>query len=269
MDLTVIGAGVAGSALTREARSRGHHVKLISNGRSASEIALAVVRETYVGTYPGGRALCRRSMELYREAGAEVIVGAMVSSYSGEPHERGDWNAVLPSSYLLEPDERATVNEGWIDPDADAVIWATGAALDGQRTFGATWEHNDPDALKVQFAIHQYAPYRTADAVRFSSGCRVGSSSSTTLEGATKGAHDIARIARERGWLNRTEGWTLRTGLRVKREQLVSQEGERTTFGGFHRVGWALAPAYAELLVDRLETDLAARLPAAAAAPYR
>lgn len=255
MELTVIGGGVGGSALVREAWKRGHEAKLISSGSPASDVALAVVRETYAARYDGGREACRYALKAYEAAGAEVLHGALVSTYNiKQANLRDDWHAVLPSSYLLQPDDSTYMSPDWKDPRADYTIWATGAAgIEGTFTFGATWVHDDPQALNVEFAIHQYAPYRTADAVRYSSGCRIGSSSAATLEKAVEGAHRIAAVARERGWVTTERGWKLLTGVRVQRAALATVSDGRVTFGGFHRDGWALAPMFAAQLIERLE----------------
>jgi len=263
LELTVVGAGVGGSALKREAEARGHAVRLLSHGEPVSEVALAVVRESYVDRYPSGKEAARYALAQYAAAGVEVVNGADVTTFmkpGAEPVHRDDWNAVNPrSGYLLAPDEDRWVPEGWDDPDAFLTIWASGAALPGKTSFGGTWVNEDPEALDVRFAIHQYAPYRTADAVRYADHCRLGSSMGTTAEGAVEGAHKIMAIAAALGWVRGgttvavPEGWKLLVGIRVERERIAIAEDGRVTFGGFHRDGWGLAPFRALQLVERLE----------------
>lgn len=260
MELTIVGAGVAGSALVREAELRGHRTKVLGGPPGASLAALSIVKASYVPD-PDAKQAVEYALAAYRAAGCEVIEGANVTSNRApEPKRELDWYAVQPATYLVRPQfNTIEVPPDWRDPDADWTIHATGASgLPGKVTFGSTWVNGDPRALRLEgLAVHRYAPYRSADAVRFKSGCRLGSSSSVTIDGARKEAGRIFDVAKERGWIGVTSGWAQIIARRVKREELttVDPEARLATFGGFHRSGWSLAPLRAAQLLERLEVS--------------
>lgn len=262
LKLTVVGAGVAGSALAREARRRGHTVKLIGGAPSASLAALSVVRAKYVADAPDASEAVAYALERYREAGCQVIEGASVSSnQKPDPKLEPDWFAVEPAPFLVKPDVTEEKGARYVDPNSDATINCSGAAgLEGKVTFGVTWINVDPKALKLPgLNVHRYAPYRSADAVAFRSGCRLGSSSASTIEGARKEAAKIMAVATERGWIARTDGWYGMVGRRVKRDSLFGPGPAPRLWdlGGFHRSGWSLAPLRAAQLLDAIEASRA------------
>lgn len=257
MELTVVGAGVAGSALTRLARGEGHRVRLIGGPPSASLAALSVVRPKYVTEAPDAAAAVTYALERYAEAGCQILHGATVSSkQKPELKTEPDWWAVEPGPFLVKPDERRDdVTPGWGDPRSEATVHATGAGgLEGKISYGCTWVNVDPRALAVEgLTIHRYAPYKSADAVPFKSGCRLGSSSAATVSGARTEASRIMDVARQLGWIRRDDGWYQIVARRVKREELIQQgESGVWTFGGFHRSGWSLAPLRAAELLAKI-----------------
>lgn len=258
MDITIVGNGVAGSALAREAAKRGHRAKLIGGAAQASLAALAVVKESYIAGEPDAAEAVAYALLAYEAAGCEVIRGANVTtSKRPEPKFETDWYGVEPKPFLLTPDFNSSqIQPGWTDPEADVTVHATGAAgLEGRKTFGVTWVNGDPRALRVEgLAVHRYAPYRSADAIAFKSGCRLGSSASASLLGARTEGGRIFDVASQMGWIGSTSGWAQIVGVRVSRAELIEQVGPGLwTFGGFHRSGWSLAPLRAKLLIEQLE----------------
>ncbi len=258
MDLTVVGNGVAGSALARLARADGLSVKVVGGPPSASLAALAVLKLSYLAAEPDAAEAIAFALEQYRDAGCQVIEGAWVSSkQKPEPVRQADWWAIDPTPYLVQPDFTGKVSAGWRDPQSDVTIHATGAAgIEGKLTYGVTWYNAAHWALKVDgMAVHRFAPYKSADAVRYRNGCRLGSSSSKTLAGARTEAGRIFDEAKQQGWIGTDSGWVAIVGTRVQRERLVenlNDDGTLFSFGGFHRSGWSLAPIRAKQLLDEL-----------------
>lgn len=260
MDITIVGNGVGGSALAREATKRGHRVKLIGGAAQASLAALAVVKESYIGREPDAAEAIQYALLAYEAAGCEVVRGASVTTKTRlEPKLESDWYAVDPIPFLLKPDYTSSqIRPGWRDPEADATVHATGAAgLEGRKTFGVTWVNGDPRALRVTgLSVHRYAPYRSADAIAFRSGCRLGSSASASLLGARSEGSRLMDVARQLGWVAADSGWAQIVGVRVQRADLIEQiRPDLWTFGGFHRSGWSLAPLRARDLLERLEAS--------------
>jgi hypothetical protein len=255
--LTVVGAGVAGSALTRIAKERGHHVRLVADDTAyASHVALAIVRPSYASKDPNGRLACEFSLEEYRKAGCQIVEGAEVSTWMRTtPKLEKDWWSVDPLGYLLEPDEYDHVERDWVDPNTEFTIHATGHALDeGSRTFGYTWMSLDPGALSFRgLRVYHFAPYRTVDGVSYDRGCRLGSSVARTKEAARAQAHKQFEIARRLGWIV-SDDWLVYGGERGYRENVAQREAERRwSLGGFHRSGWSLAPFYAARVIEEVE----------------
>lgn len=261
MDLTIVGNGVGGSSLARLARAAGHNVMLIGGQASASQAALAVVKASYLEAEADGTEAVRFALERYADAGCEIHMGAMVSSKSKpEAKLEGDWYAINPTPFLLKPDfHSAEIPAGWKDKETEVTIHATGAAgLEGKRSFGVTWYNADPRALTVDgLNVHRYAPYRSADAVRYrTGGCRLGSSSSASLAGARTAATRIFDEAQQRGWIGTTSGWLALVGVRVKRQAISEEVAPGVyAFGGFHRSGWSLAPLRAAQLLEKIVAD--------------
>lgn len=256
MELTVVGNGVGGSALTRIARSRGHRVRLLSDGSPhASLVALAVVKRSWLPKSTDWSALLS-----HYEGATEVSINAQTTSYRNPGHFDVDLEvfAVDPSSYLLPATEVKRVPADWVDSDTQFTVHATGAAgLAGDTTWGGTWVNANPTALMgYRFKSHARAPYRTLEAVSYAMMCRLGSSSSKHRDKAESQAHELLDLAGALGWLNEDCGtdWHLYLGQRVKRDQLAQREGRRLwSFGGFHRSGYGLAPGAALALVEELE----------------
>lgn len=258
MDITVVGNGVGGTSVVREAMRRGHRVKLIGGAAAASLAALAVVKRSYISEEPDADEAVKYALLAYEAAGCEVIQGANVTTkHRLKPRFESDWYGVDPTPYLLRPDIHSNqVQPGWKDPETDVTVHATGAAgLDGRKTFGVTWVNGDPRALTVdRFAVHRYAPYRSADAIAFKAGCRLGSSASSSLLGARTEGGRIFDVATQLGWIGVRSGWAQIVGVRVQRTPLAEQiRPGLWTFGGFHRSGWSLAPLRAKLLIEQLE----------------
>lgn len=256
MDLTVVGNGVAGSALTRLARERGHNVRLIGGPPSASLAALSVVRAAYVSSVPEAAARVEFAVEQYRAAGCQVISGALASSkQKPEPKLEKDWYAIEPGPFLLKPDRLVEVGPDYIDTGTMFTVHATGAAgLPGEATYGVTWVNADTSSLTFDgLRVYRFAPYRSVDAAAFRSGSRLGSSSSSTADGARQQSVKMFELADSLGWIGKHTGWYQIVARRVKRPELVRINGRHVEFGGFHRNGWALAPAAARDLLDQLE----------------
>jgi choline dehydrogenase-like flavoprotein len=256
--LTIVGAGVGGSALAREATARGHDVKVIAAGKPlASYAALAILRPSYVAAGDAAQAV-EYALQRYREAECEVVAGAFVSgSKQPEPRLENGWWAVDGRKYLIAPNVTEHVEHDYVDPNADFTVHATGPALPGKHTWGYTWVSPYPDSLNFDgLRVHRFAPYRSVDAVAYKSSCRIGSSSAVSQATAQKQAQDMFWLAQDLGWVNKPRDFVLVSGVRVAGGAvggLLLPSGA-WQFGGFHRSGWALAPIRARQLVEELES---------------
>lgn len=264
MKIIVVGAGIAGSSLTRLARAKGHEVTLFSAVPPNSLAGVCILRRAY-HSVPAERVWFDRSVELYQNWAIPVKKGGYVTSYSrpGEPQRYdGDWRMVNPAHPLLPEDVQGTaipiggnavVTAGEQRYEADAVVLATaGFGSDAARTFGGTWVNTDPNALRDVIHVHHWAPYKTITAGVVGGQARLGSSSAKTAEQARLRGHDMMFKAVELGWTT-WDGWRLMLGTRWKSDRLFGREGKLWRLGGFHRTGYALAPAVAEELLWCLE----------------
>lgn len=275
MKIIVVGRGIGGSMVSHLARERGHEVRIIAEDREPDSLAAtAVLREAYHANKPAELEAYRYAVSWYRERGVELRQGAGVSSYrkpDAGPRQDADWLLMDPAEVLVQADTEGTVlsataDRAWTgtgDADCvrgDAVVLATGAAKlfapeDPFITWGLTWTH-DASALKDpgQVKVFQYAPYRTLIAGVTGVKARVGSSSAKTREKAIEQGKMMLRTAWELGWLATPAGWTRIEGARLKTERLWGREQSGAwRIGGFHRTGYALAPAAARDLLDEIE----------------
>lgn len=275
MKLVVVGCGIGGSMVARLARERGHEVTVISDGKPPDSLAAtAVLREAYHAGKPEQVAALKYAVQLYEDWGAELRRGGEVATYrhpEAAPRADGDWLLLDPASVLMQPDVKAKVltcgpHAAWTggeDDDAvrgDAVVIATGAGEqflpeNASVTWGLTWTHvgsalKDPDRVRV----FQYAPYRTLIAGVTGVHARVGSSSAKTKDKAVEQGRMMLKQAWELGWLTTPSGWTRVLGARLKTDALWwKEESGAWHLGGFHRTGYALAPAAARDLLEEIE----------------
>lgn len=275
MKIVVIGCGVGGSMTARLGRERGHEVTVISDGNAPDSLAAtAVLRRAYHAGNPAELEAWKYAVSMYRGWGVRLRKGGLASSYrrpDAAPRNDADWLLMDPAEVLVQPDMTGSVltcgkNAAWLGADddevvrGDAVVIAAGAAKrflpeDGTVTYGVTWMHNasaleDPDSVR----IFQYAPYRSLMAGVTGVHARVGSSSAKTPEKALEQARFMLKCAWELGWLTTATGWTRVAGARLKTEKLWwREETGAWRIGGFHRTGYALAPATARDLLDEIE----------------
>lgn len=246
--MTVVGRGVAGSAIARAAREAGWRVRVIDKSPTpdASACALALLRDTWADPVAVAYAI-----ESYREAGCEVIEGIQRPMPNGGWATRAGW-AVEVRPYFVPADLTARAPLGLADPGATVTVQAVGPGLIGEQSYGYTWVHPDPSALTFEGcrSVGQWATFLAG--VRYRSGARFGSGSADTIAKANEIAVEQFKRAKELGWLARIDGWRMIGGIRVKREPYWRDEGGGLfSFGGFHRSGFALAPLAAR---DAIET---------------
>jgi len=271
--LIVVGAGLAGSALTRIASSVGHSVTLVSDTQPSTTAAIALLRSGHLPAED--RPMLAPSLAAWEELGVEVVRGGSVTSYrkpGAEAARQADWYGVDPSSVLLEPDVRSTVTTAPVptsvvvadgELSGDAVVWCTGTGL-GRRTYGHTWLHDDPTALRQPpgtLRLHHIAPYKVLAGVTYRSGARLGSSSASTLAAARTQAQSLMEKALNLGWLSTTDGWHLVSGTRLQREP--GERLRRSPLGagawhwsGFHRTGFGVVPIEAQRVLSTVLAEL-------------
>jgi DNA-dependent RNA polymerase auxiliary subunit epsilon len=256
-DLIVVGAGIAGSSVYRAAKAAGLDVLLVSYGQPDSLAALAALR----GAYHKGPEipLFRRSLELLNEWACVVEETATVTSYR---HERtivdSDWYLVDPAKPLVQTDivAKATEIPGGVELStgeelkADNVVWATGVRGGvGRVTHGYTMVHDDPEVLEPgvfsSMRVHHLAPYKAVMAGVVDGKVRLGSTSASSELKAREQVQKMLEASFNVGMITTVDGWRLEYGQRIQSET-------KEHFSGFHRTGYALAPAMAERLVERL-----------------
>jgi hypothetical protein len=262
VSLIVVGAGIAGSALTRILRERGVPVTLISQGEPHSLAATAVLRRAW---HSGAeRDLFDESLAAYRHWGIPVPAGAQVTSYRRDGAIADpDWAFIHPAAPLLQPDITAEVTAisagrarlaGGKVIDGDTVIRATGAtgalAIAGKVTWGGTWI---TPGSGEGITVHQYAPYKMIAAAGLGGSWRAGSSSANTSAKAIERARAQLQMALERRMVPDSARWELTVGARVRTAERYGRDPAGGWWiGGFHRTGYALAPAVARQLADEL-----------------
>ena len=222
MIIHIKGAGIAGCALYRAAQDLGHtpvlHDRL--NRTASSKFALAVLHSE------GWQEAAKQ----YEEWGVPVLRGARVTGYRRKdptPTIEQRWVAVDPVASLDLPFTTSEAPEDAIDATAN-VEW-------GEVTYGVTLMNPNPESLRAGFHLHHYAPYKTATAIQWSHGARIGSSSSKNPQKAVDQMEDMWSIALEQGWIVDDQGWEWALGTRVKAQPAPGR------FGGFHRDGWTLS----------------------------
>lgn len=248
--LVVVGAGIAGSWLTRAARAAGIETVLIGDGIPASLVAVGLLRPSHLSETD--RRLLGPSLEAWESTGTLFHKGAYVTRWDRpEGKTQGDWWVVDPSTSCLEPDivgRAEPRGPGAVAVDgralAGTIVWCDGGG-NGRRTYGVTWRHPDPAAVRRLFAVHHIAPYKILAATSFPTGARVGSSSSNSPDRALEQAEKMFALAGERGLLTATEGWECLPGTRLKRDQTLAADGPDGAWrwSGFHRTGYGVVPA--------------------------
>jgi hypothetical protein len=263
--IIVVGNGIAGSCLSRHLTDRGLRHLVVSAGAPDSMAAAALLRRGY--HHGDELALFDRSLELFKTWGVDVQSGGWVTNYrkpGKRPHEEADWHILDPRAPLVSADVQAFAvrhDQGVLvgDPTdaelikADRVFWATGAVDATGITHGVTWTHPDPAVLTSpgRLRLHHYAPYKTIVAARVGGVARLGSSSAKVANTALTQAERMLATAAEVGMIRSLQGWRAVTGLRCKGTN-ETPSGIHFGIVGFHRTGYAIAPAATERLVEML-----------------
>lgn len=260
--LIVIGAGLAGSWLTRVARDRGVEVTLVGDDlEPPTYAAVGLLRPTHLPETD--RPLLARSLRAWSEHGIAVHAGAQVTRWDKPGRNfQHDWHVVDPTRACLLPDvtgraKPAGANKVVVDGHdlTGTVVWCDGSG-DGRRTYGVTWVHPDPRALKHPLAVHHLAPYKVVAGASFPTGCRLGSSS--TADPATATASGIKMLAEavRVGITDSTDGWYPVSGTRLQRTHTLTPDGPDGAWrwSGFHRTGFGVVPAMAPRVLREVMT---------------
>lgn len=264
MRIVVVGAGIAGSSLTRLARAAGHEVTLVSGEYPPHSLAgMCILRRGYhVGKVIELRWF-DRSLKLYEAWGVPVLTGGLVSSYrrpGADLRVDPDWRMVDPAAALLDPDIICDVtgpdDDLVVSLNADHVVMATGRGEGGAYSYGCTWVNCDPERLRIDpraVRVHHMAPYKTLCAGVVAGHARMGSSSAVNPKAAQEQAWKMMDLAREIGFASPV-GWELTTGRRYNGKRIIRHHPAGTwELSGFHRTGYAQAPAAAEVLLKVMQ----------------
>jgi hypothetical protein len=255
VDITVIGAGIAGSALTRIARDRGHRVKLVSQGPPASAAALAAARLTWTDE----KERAAWSLGWYDEHGWLVSGNARVIGQNLKERAETGWWLIDPLGPLVEPDEvRPASLEELLSPN---TVLATGAPTSGRINYGATAVAPAIAGLPALQVAHLRA-YHSVLVGTCGGFTRVGSSKGTTQVDADRRLFELLAAAEQRGLVPR-DGvrWTVLRGRRAlpgePRVSRIRNSRIRNlwTMGNYGRLGYSLAPADARDILDTMEAE--------------
>lgn len=269
MNIIVVGAGIAGSVAARVLREAGHTVTVVARDTpSHSVAATAVLRRAW---HPDTeRADFDHALATYQRWGIPLRNGAFVTNYrtpGRAPRHDPDWQLIDPRLPLLTPDVYGTVDYATARSVrlangsrlvADAVVCAPGAAsplsAPGSVTWGVTWVHPDPEVLtEPVFRVHHLAPYKTGMAGVVGARVRLGSSSAKTYASALKQAQAMLERFAELGIIRSTRGWEPLAGARLNAAPRVCTRVGVHYLTGYHRTGYALAPADASRLAGILQ----------------
>lgn len=252
--LIVVGSGLAGSWLTRVARARGVEAILVGDeAEPPTTAAVGLLRPTHLPE--ADRPLLPKSLRAWSEHGIAVHAGAQVSRWDGPGVKyQQDWFVVDPHRSCLPADVvgRATALAPGHVRVGDAelrgtVVWCDGNGA-GRRTYGVTWVHPDPRAVKHPLAVHHLAPYKVLAAASFPTGCRLGSSSTADPATATANGLKLLAAAVANGLTDSVDGWYPVRGTRLHRPQTLAPDGpfDAYRWSGFHRTGFGVVPAQAQ-----------------------
>jgi hypothetical protein len=266
MRVIVVGAGIAGCSVVRACHRRGFETVHISDGNAPSSLAAtAVLRRGYHTKTPRDARLWDRSMEMYKAWGVEMLEGADVSSYQRQGVKRDkDWRMLDPAAPLFTSGvekgilSRCSRNEVSLADGrvikGDKVVVAVGSSHgDGKITHGVTWVASPRRLAQPSLRVHYIAPYKTLTAGVVGGRARLGSSSSTTVEGAREQAKKMLDIANDLGITagDSSGPWRPVYGQRIQTEPRAFQHSRgHYVLTGYHRTGYALAPAEAEEMVN-------------------
>lgn len=279
MNIAIVGAGVAGSLLTRELQHLGHYPILIASEAipEATRAALGVLRPGW--ETGAGRARVKQAIDYYAELGAAAGRGAWVTSTKAPAGrlDPGYW-LVNPDRILLGPHLVADVANvastahgaliEFIDGStmtADRAIIAAGpmtAHLAHTTPLPATygWTAALPGArldTEHPIRVHHYAPYRSIMAVQHGDHVRVGSSRHADPDRAAADAQQMLARALDAGMVHNATDVNWLQGRRAHHTQPGTWEhrGNVTLFAGLARVGLGVTPAAAADLARNLHTQ--------------
>jgi hypothetical protein len=263
MRITVIGAGIAGSALTRLARERGHDVSLVSVGPPASAAALAVARPSWLKLED--RLGLAFSLDWYRANGMLIATEAAVRN-AKTPTEvklQGGWYLIDPLAPLVAPDEeRAVTRDDFHRGGPIVVCVGAGATFPPPRIGGTNWGSTATCAAAWEEAGHlptlqvaHLRPYHSVMVACDGGHIRLGSSQGATPEAADRRLYSDLAVAEELGLVGRGWAWDIVRGQRVTvKAPRVQRNGNRYTMTNYGRLGYSLAPWDAHNVLEEIES---------------
>lgn len=255
-DLAVVGAGIAGSALTRMAREQGLKVTLIADPSRppASHCAICVLRRSWRSK--DERPDFDFTHGWYEAHGWVVTKQAVVMNKKRQTALQNDWSLVDPHGPLLRPDETRRVTPEQALESADRVVFATAfnGPFPADPLYGATaiLPVAAMDKGHPLRAAH-LGPYQCVQIARVGGSVRVGSSKGKTREAAIERCQKLVMAAADRKIIDPSYASQAEylVGVRaVHRKPNGDKHWMRMSpnvwwMGGFARVGYSLAPSVA------------------------
>lgn len=272
-DVVVLGAGIAGSCVAHFARRAGLTALLFDAALpdAGSPAALAVVREAWAKT-PDDKAATHFALAHFGGLGALTSLPAAIIPRNGPHSLQYDWAVIDPARALL-PHTRATATDlhfqrrvvtlgGFYRAHARlAVVVCCGihnrdlGGPEAAVTYGATalLPHAGPPAVRV----HRLRPYHNLIDAALDGQRRIGSSTSRDPAAAIPALRaDLERIGLDPDRDEDDAGLCYATGARAhaaSRGHYATHIDGTHFLGGFGKLGYALAPAAAYRLIERIK----------------
>ena len=278
MKVTVAGAGIAGSTITRMLRARGHEVTLLDPWprRAASHCAYAYLR---TGWFKGpDKVRVRQGLDWYERNGWIVTRKADVHDrMRGRYVVQTDHILIHPSQPLLTPDILWGL-DSYSDENlagvqlkvlgqpgilwADHLVLACGPGMRrwslGTPVHGGVFEC-ESYRMGVPLRLLRLTDRLTHVAADDGAVVRTAASKGRTPEEARERSEKILNLMFDEGMLSSTHRWTYRAGTRWTGPDggpVASRLSEHVwALTGFARTGYAMAPSYALDLIKALEAS--------------
>jgi hypothetical protein len=239
-DLVILGAGIAGRSIAWAAAAAGLTYRLLDPAlpEAGSPAALALVRLCWHA--PAERPLVAASLACYADRNLILTKGALTVR-RGRERPDPDWLVINTALALAGEEAEPLMGTG---AEAARLGVVDCRALDGRRTWGATLALGPRRGLPL--TVWHLRPYHSVALVSAPGYCRFGSSTAPTR------ALAVARLLDDAAACGvDARGAVVIVGQRAALPCVVRWEGRTCRFGGFGKLGYALAPALARRVVAR------------------
>lgn len=249
-DMVIVGRGIMGSVLARKALACNRSIHLSGGKPLASLAAMGVMRPSWL--HDPWRKRFDDALAWYKNHGWLIEERALISTWKDlKPRFDSDWYVVDNQAPLLaasEEPEPATT---------DLRVYAH--PLPGSKfTWGHTLYAAVDRPLHRGLRVHMYAPYRHLFVYSTPDYIRVGASQADTESISKQRMRVLLQKAEQMGLVPFGIDWEWKEGIRaflpsgptLTWEQTIT--GRRVLVGGLGRVGFSLAPIFADEILSRM-----------------